>query len=195
MSAKERRYMHEQTVPLTETMVLLGGQTILYFLSCGLAAVGLVLIIIGVATPEWTAIEVEYIDKKILRNSKGLWRICKDDVCADIVKNKAVSLEVCEAFGLLAVLSGASCLSLLLAHLILQSFRKPSKKFLLTLATLGGILSAVFVTITASVWGAVHHTGGRNLYVGYSLILTVIGGILLPISGVLGCLTSRNNRF
>ncbi|KAH9490814.1 Integrin alpha-2 [Bulinus truncatus] len=184
-----------QMSPLMDGMVLLGGQTVLYFMSCGLAAVGLSLVIIGVATPEWTSIDVEYQDKKILRNSKGLWRQCKDDICVDITENKTASLEACETFGLLSVLAGVVCLSFLLTHLILQSFKRPTKQWFLTLAMIAGVFSAVFVIITVCVWSSMHHQGGPNIYFGYSLILTAIGGALLSVAGFLGYFSLNSHLF
>ncbi|XP_059152343.1 epithelial membrane protein 1-like [Physella acuta] len=149
------------------------------------AGVGVVLHIVGLATPEWTNLpNIPLFGSR----SYGLWQLCAGGNCVDY-PTKADSLAACEAFAILGMLAGCVAVVFAILQLVFKINGKPqNSKF--NLAIIGGCFSAfVCILITVAVWGGEIHepmTAG-NAEIGYSFILSIVGGCLLAIAGGLEC--------
>ncbi|CAL1536335.1 unnamed protein product [Lymnaea stagnalis] len=171
-------------------MGLPGGQTILYFVALITVAIGEVLLIIGLATPEWTAADSKLLDVHL---SKGLWQLCASGTCRSIGPNKAASLEVCQAFTLLAMVEGLFCIGLFVLHVVLPIMGKQSHRLLPRVAMATSVIALACDVVSLSVWGAKHYTADGINYLGYSFILTLVGSIVVAIGGVVGWLCARRS--
>ncbi|KAH9490822.1 hypothetical protein Btru_032506 [Bulinus truncatus] len=167
-------------------------QAVIYILSCALSAVGLGLVIVGLVTPLWTYAHIEK-GNDTRRLSLGLWQSCADKVCEGITVTRPATLIACEVLALLSALFGVICCFVLSYHLLKQLCKRPSSQWLFTVAMATGASSAVCIIIAVSIWRAEYYDDEDNIYVGYSLILAVVGGTLLAIAGGAGAFSSRRN--
>ncbi|XP_055864528.1 uncharacterized protein LOC129922451 [Biomphalaria glabrata] len=170
--------------------MLLPSQS-MYIFSCFVSAVGLALVVVGVTTPVWTYAEITK-DNKTTKYSQGLWQSCEDGVCQTITKTGPATMMSCKVLSLISAVCALLCFTLLMIHLVKQICKIPSPQCYFALAMVAGGCSAVFIIISVCIWRAEYFDEEDNIYVGYSLILPIVGGILVGLSGGAGAFSSRN---
>ncbi|XP_059142028.1 uncharacterized protein LOC131929704 [Physella acuta] len=161
-------------------MGLLGGINGAFFIGACVITVGLLLEIIGVSTEEWSV-------ASILHATLGLRKVCLDGECTSYRSRRAV-LEVTEAFAILAILGTIATLAIAVAY-VTSFIMGTEKKFsLLVLVGVVAFFSLVCAVISVSVYGSTFHP--KNMDLGYSFILTIVGGCLTALGGVLSSLSA-----
>ncbi|KAI8795544.1 hypothetical protein BgiBS90_003311 [Biomphalaria glabrata] len=172
--------------------MLFSKQSALYISCCMLSAVGLVLIIAGTATPKWTYSNITTAHETTWY-SMGLWHNCIDGQC-NVTKGAGPGEKIsCQVLTITSAVSAFLCSILLFQHLVRQICSIPSPTCYLALAMVTGGSSTVLIIISASIWRAKYFDDVHNTFVGYSLILPVVGGVLAGLSGTLGAISSQNH--
>ncbi|XP_070209814.1 lens fiber membrane intrinsic protein-like [Littorina saxatilis] len=133
------------------------------------AGVGLIFLIVGVATPGWTVISD-------LSYTAGLWSICIDDTCYNdyVFHTFGDYLYVCRVFGILGVLVLAGCVVVG----VLMCFMKMDK--LPIIAAILAFVAAFFILVEFAVYAGEDED---NQY-GYSFALTIVAWLLAIAAGI-----------
>ncbi|XP_055870668.1 uncharacterized protein LOC129923488 [Biomphalaria glabrata] len=146
-----------------------------FFYTCPvLVAAGLVLHIVGMATPSWLrGIENE----RTL--SFGLWESCIDSECKTYL-SKQSDLQACEAFSVLAIVPALAALILCSVHALQANAEESSRKKQIHIAIALCLLSGIAVLICIFVWRfSCVDVYGISDFLGYSFYLSLVGGILM----------------
>ncbi|CAL1539309.1 unnamed protein product [Lymnaea stagnalis] len=177
-------------------MALPGGVSVLALVAVCTIGVGVLLHVIGLATPNWSAIS----DKGFYR-AYGLWKSCGGTIEAydcDEYKfgNKfdesESSVKACEAFAILGMLASFLGLAMAALSVLLPIIGKPKNAILPVIALAGCVAAFICILIAIVVWGAkVHAEYLSFLDIGYSFILSIIGGILIVVGGVLAYIGNK----
>ncbi|XP_059164758.1 epithelial membrane protein 1-like [Physella acuta] len=160
-------------------MSLPGGISSWSLLSVCLLFDGVVLHIVGLATPEWSTSNVVGISY-----SAGLWKGCADGYCVEYPQTTA-ALEACEAMAIIGMffsLFAITAVGILLVCKITGILAVSSAHHI---AAALSIISFVFILIGIIVWGAEVHASNSNFKIGYSFILSIVGGVLIAIGGIM----------
>uniref|UniRef100_A0A2C9L7B9 Claudin n=1 Tax=Biomphalaria glabrata TaxID=6526 RepID=A0A2C9L7B9_BIOGL len=156
--------------------------------------IGVVLHIIGLATPNWTTATFRYMNPLLSPSeytadvSVGLWMDCDKGGCSTIKSyNLTGAWRAAGAFAILGMLSSFVTLAVAIVHIAMPFFQKLQFEVmsLVTLAT--SIATVMLIIICVSCFGG----GVHNVFVwteksiGYSLVLSIIGGIVVFLGGVI----------
>ncbi|CAL1546898.1 unnamed protein product [Lymnaea stagnalis] len=181
-------------------MPLPEGVSVLALVSMFIIGVGVLLHIVGLATPEWSALH-----EGGASGSFGLWKICSDDnvkgqICMEYSSEQNYpeefndSVKACDAFAILGMVASFLGLALAAISVILPIVGKPKNAMLPVISLAGCGASFVFILIAIIVWGAKVHADyleKLTLKIGYSFILSIIGGILIGVGGVLAFIANK----
>ncbi|KAI8761469.1 epithelial membrane protein 1, partial [Biomphalaria glabrata] len=172
------------------SMALPNGLTALHCAGTAVIGVGVLLQIVALATPNWTYGKYyKYFgDSKV---KAGLWKFCVETFkCQDIPEEILTDeWNTAGAFAILGMLAGLMALSLTCIHFVLRIMAKPTNKIVNVVVLAACIAACLCVVISTSCFG-----GGvykqedfdkEGQKIGYSLILSVVGGYLIGLGGVL----------
>ncbi|KAI8761475.1 epithelial membrane protein 1 [Biomphalaria glabrata] len=161
-------------------MALPNGISGLHCLGVGLLVIGLVLHVVGLATPNWMTSSTNF-------GTQGLWTTCQLNICIDIPsKYKTDELKAAGAFAILAMVAGVGGLGLACLHIARRIKAKPDLDILKLGHLAAGMAALVCVIISCSVFGAgVYKHIAEIADIGFSLILSAVGGVILCIGSVM----------
>ncbi|XP_033751725.1 uncharacterized protein LOC117335677 [Pecten maximus] len=150
----------------------------------------LILHIVGLATPSWSAISVSVAGVSASQ-SIGLWSTCgttagnTECVSFDDVPNLEVSdwLKACRAFGIIGVLAVAA--AAILAVLCTVALSKDSHKIAYILATVIAFVGAAACILSCIIWAGKVDDLIAGLDLSYSFALSIVAGVLAGIGGIL----------
>ncbi|KAH9519889.1 hypothetical protein Btru_071149 [Bulinus truncatus] len=171
-------------------MALPDGFTFFHCVGLGLLFTGNLLHLIGLATPGWTIGTTSYerTDKNtyLLFSGTyyiGLWKMCFGE-CVD--GNNTGAWKAAEAFALLGMIFGLASLAAALLYFLTRLVNKNKLDLLQLVAAVAGITSFVLIIIGVSCYGGGVHGNFEwtDKYIGYSLVLSIIGGIIILIGGL-----------
>ncbi|XP_059152364.1 epithelial membrane protein 1-like [Physella acuta] len=150
--------------------------------------VGIILHIVGLATPEWMLIKNNEL-------TIGLWQACSHGVCltfADFPIAGLDSIKACEAMAIIGMLISFVAIATAGIAVYHNITGKEASASFQQIATATSVISFVFILIGIIVWGAkVHEPASAVANIGYSFILSIIGGILIAVGGIMFGFTSR----
>ncbi|KAK3705861.1 hypothetical protein RRG08_058942 [Elysia crispata] len=154
----------------------------------GCAGTGESLHIVGLATPEWTKVELRNEGLSVTI-TLGLWKSCVVSKCITISKLSELGrrgalsqIKACEAMAILGMLAGGAALLLAVVKVIMMVMDKEHPKPLGLGALVCSIVSLALIVTCVVIWFVGVQQGGEA---GYSLGLSIVGAILVPIGGVL----------
>ncbi|KAI8761476.1 epithelial membrane protein 1 [Biomphalaria glabrata] len=157
----------------------------LHCIGVGLLLIGLILHIVGLATPNWATISV-------LRETLtlGLWKSCVRDICFDLLPDYSMAdiLNATRAFAIMAMLAGVKGLGLACLHIVRCIQARPETQILRLGTLAAGITALVCVIISCSVYGAGIHkkeADTKDIHTGFSLILSAVGGVTICVGSVI----------
>ncbi|BFZ22040.1 hypothetical protein BsWGS_25079 [Bradybaena similaris] len=169
-------------------MALPAGLNVTFLVGLSLLFIGTLLHIIGQSTPEWM------VSKPVTGGSFGLWELCGKGVCVTYPNAlKPAELEVCEAFAILGILACLASLGLALVNFVVAILGKPQYKIVPGMVLSSSIVALIFILICVIVWAAKIYNS-RFTSLGYSFILSIIGGVLTAFGGVLAYAGTNQNR-
>ncbi|KAK6961105.1 epithelial membrane protein 1 [Biomphalaria glabrata] len=178
-------------------MGLPSGFTVLHCVGTILLSIGVLLHIVGLATPSWSSgsfsasSQTTYVSGTIMY---GLWRFCiGTDACLELPSQRLTDeWRAAGAFAILGMLAGLGALGLVCMHFVMRVLSKPDMNILKLIIPAAGIVALLCVVISTSCYGGGVHpkinmntAGFTSVGIGYSLILSAIGGILICVGGVL----------
>ncbi|XP_012943821.1 uncharacterized protein LOC106013228 [Aplysia californica] len=155
------------------------------FLILGL---GLLLHLVGLATPEWVVV------RSVPERTEGLFQGCLGkDNCLELTYIPS-NIKAVRAMVILGLILGAVGSACALLHLIC-SFMSRETKAVVPLVVMGTCLAAfIFIIIGVIVYAADYYDVVRKSFnLGYSFALCVVGGILLASGGGLFFLGDRKD--
>ncbi|XP_055870839.1 uncharacterized protein LOC106078866 isoform X2 [Biomphalaria glabrata] len=162
-----------------------------------LLGIGLTMHIVGLATPSWasgTRTDSRGVSVTIMF---GLWKVCFGPECKDLSDystNITDAWKAASAFAILSMVAGIAALGLACYHFIMSVLAKPETKTLKFIIMVAGILALLCVVISTSCFGGgvyqKYEMDKDGLDIGYSLILSAVGGIAICIGGVVFFLAS-----
>ncbi|CAL1545266.1 unnamed protein product [Lymnaea stagnalis] len=168
-------------------MSISGRISLISLVAVVLIAVGTLLHVIGLATPEWSAI-------RTLRSFYvGLWKACVPLGCGEYNGHAADNIKSCEAFAILGMLASFVGLTMAAIDFTLPLLGKGGVKTLSLFSLAACLASLACILIAIIVWGADVHQPMRSFgyEIGFSFILSIVGGVLIAVGGGLSFL----NRF
>ncbi|KAK3705862.1 hypothetical protein RRG08_058943 [Elysia crispata] len=149
---------------------------------------GNLLHIVGLATPEWAKNELRNEGLSVTV-TLGLWKSCVGSKCITIStlselgrRGDLSQIKACGAMAILGMLAGGAALLLAVVKAIMMVMDKEHPKPLGLGALVCSIVSLALIVICVIIWFAGVQPGGEA---GYSLGLSIVGAILIPIGGVL----------
>ncbi|CAG5119193.1 unnamed protein product [Candidula unifasciata] len=180
-------------------MALHQGPSILVLAGLVSLLTGTVLHIVGQSTSEWFVVQSASSAVADLRKDStirsrltiGLWKGCYSVECF-AVTGMTAELKACEAFALLGICASLAAFCLAFYNFKLAISRKPQHEGVPTLVLWSSIVAALFILICLIVWGATIYDS-RIGHTGYSLLLSIIGGLFIVIGGGLVFVGSVNN--
>ncbi|XP_059164022.1 uncharacterized protein LOC131946975 [Physella acuta] len=173
---------------------------------CGLVMLmlGSLLHVIGLATPDWS---VGYPEKSspLPKISVGLWEVCMSFCQALLHQEKSEIWKTCDALAIVGMLFSFLSVGAAAYVMYLKVKAKPDNESLVKLSTAMSILSLLSILICTIMWSAGLHPGVVHDFwpgtrhdkifeegpdidhntLGYSFILSILGGCLLSIGGVI----------
>ncbi|CAL1539310.1 unnamed protein product [Lymnaea stagnalis] len=169
-------------------MALPGGVGVPALVGLILIGVGTLLHTVGLTTPAWSVIKSSFKTS----GSYGLWKYCELGSCFDYPFGTAVAdvfedcIKTCEAFAILGMLASVLGLATAAISVVLRVRGKPNNPLFGAISFAGCIASFVFIMICISVWSAKVNSEFVSLIfdIGYSFILSTIGGIFICVGGV-----------
>nr|KAI8739110.1 epithelial membrane protein 1-like [Biomphalaria glabrata] len=179
-------------------MGLPSGFTVLHCVGTILLSLGVLLHIVGLATPNWssacsTSGSKTKHESATMTMTYGLWKMCiGTDACMELPSQTLTDeWRAAGAFAILGMLAGLGALGLACMYFVMRVLAKPEMKMLKVIVLAAGSVALLCVVISTSCYGGGVHqklkentAGFQCVYVGYSLILSAIGGILICIGGV-----------
>ncbi|CAL1539313.1 unnamed protein product [Lymnaea stagnalis] len=170
-------------------MALPGGVSVPALVAVCTIGVGVLLHLIGLASPEWSALHVN--GQSV---SYGLWKACLSgiEICGDypfdtLPDEWKSSLRACEAFAILGMLASFLGLAMAAISVLFPMMGKPKNAMFPVISLAGCMAAFICILIAIIVWGAkVHADYLSKLDIGYSFILSIIGGIMIVVGGLLG---------
>ncbi|KAK0067136.1 epithelial membrane protein 1 [Biomphalaria pfeifferi] len=162
-------------------MALPNGISGLHCVGVGLLVIGLVLHVVGLATPNWMTIST-------ISSTQGLWTTCHLNTCTDGISIPGTSdeLKAAGAFAILAMLAGIGGLGLACLHIARRIKAEPDLDILKLGHLAAGMAALVCVIISCSVFGAgIYKNIAEIADIGFSLILSAVGGVIICIGSVM----------
>ncbi|CAL1535349.1 unnamed protein product [Lymnaea stagnalis] len=157
-------------------MALPGGLSGAFYLGLVLLGLGTVLHVIGLATPEWS------VEKHGTR-TQGLFKGCFLGSCGEYTY-KTSKLEACEAFAIIGMVAGIGATAVSLLIFLLGLLSKNRHRIFSLLVLAGSVVAFIAILICVIIYGVTIHDDISYFFnVGYSFILSIIGGALIPIGG------------
>ncbi|CAL1536319.1 unnamed protein product [Lymnaea stagnalis] len=152
-----------------------------------------VLHIVGVATPEWSSYHTPQLSA-----TYGLWGYCVNGKCGEyryagkLPPPMEYSLKVCEVFAVLGLLASFLGLAMATVALLLPMMGKPKSAMFPVISLLSCVATFIFILIATIVWRVkMNNIFIVDFQIGYSFILSIIGGIMICMGGVLFYLANR----
>ncbi|XP_055869423.1 uncharacterized protein LOC106078873 [Biomphalaria glabrata] len=163
-------------------MALPNGISWLHCAGAGLILIGLILHIVGLATPNWTTISTP---RATITN--GLFSVCLDTCVYIPAIDRIGEWSTAGAFAILALMPGLLAFYLSCLHIDRHIHGRPENSYTKsgTLAT--GITAILCVFLSCFVYGAGVHKKIAEVFdadIGYSFIMSAVGGVVF----FLGCL-------
>ncbi|BFZ22041.1 hypothetical protein BsWGS_25080 [Bradybaena similaris] len=163
----------------------MAGPNVKFLIGLSLLFIGTVLHTIGQSTPEWLV-------SKIGSGSAGLWEVCGEGVCSKIPnKAKTAELKACEAFAILGIFACLAGLGLALVNFVMAKMERPAN-MLLHVMVLSSSFALIFILICVVVWG-VKIYDSKLTSLGYSFALSIVGGVLTAIGGVVAYVGAKQS--
>ncbi|XP_059161562.1 uncharacterized protein LOC131944766 [Physella acuta] len=146
--------------------------------AAGIIGLGSLLHLVGMATPHWLKLNDP--------GSIGLWQVCIQ-FCLTI-EDKAGWLIACDFFSVMGVLSSVAAL-VLIAFSFFNAFKgRPQHSTIPIFLTASTSLAATCIIICIIIFASkTVHTS----LLGYSFYLSIAGGVLITIGGILGFIINR----
>jgi hypothetical protein len=166
-----------------------GRVVILLLLGLAIQGAGLVLHIVGLATPVWSAIESDVPGTEA---HFGLWKYCINGKCddnEDVTKGGATNLKAAKAFAILGMLMAAAAAALACLNFLLTLQNKSSFKIMSLASLVASVIAFPAIEVCAAIWATVNYIPGFTT-LGYSFGLSLLASLLLPLGGLFGFLGS-----
>ncbi|KAI8761477.1 epithelial membrane protein 1 [Biomphalaria glabrata] len=167
------------------------GFSVLHCVGTVLLGIGLILHIVGLATPSWASGTGTDSRGVSVTKMYGLWKLCDGSDCKDLfdsVTNIPDPWKAASAFSILGMVAGIAALGLACYHFIMRVLAKPETQTLKFIIMVAGILALLCVIISTSCFGGgvyqKYEMDKAGFDIGYSLILSAVGGIVICIGGV-----------
>lgn len=157
-----------------------------------LPVIGLVLIIIGMATPQWS-LDTGTAGNTTQHRTFGLWRLCLDDKCENLPSNyKSDSVMTCQAFTVLSFMVSCTAVVITILDVHMYLKRRIHSRNLLLAASVLCSVSALCMALVLLVWGIQASTDldVRQKAYGYSYIVS-FGGLCFMLIATFFLLTLR----
>ncbi|XP_059164757.1 uncharacterized protein LOC131947531 [Physella acuta] len=137
-------------------------------------SVGVILHIGGLATPGWSVQDgwAKY----------GLWKVCDQSYCKEH-SFKPAALEACEAMAIIGTWISFVAMAVAWIDIFHKILGKDAALPFHLISAAAAIISFVFILIGVIIWGA--KLNNHLMKIGYSFILSIIGGILIATGGII----------
>uniref|UniRef100_A0A2C9KQ75 MARVEL domain-containing protein n=1 Tax=Biomphalaria glabrata TaxID=6526 RepID=A0A2C9KQ75_BIOGL len=164
-------------------MLLRNGLGAVHCIGTVLLLIGLVLHIVGIGTPSWSVTSATV---------RGLWKQCNDIECATWTEDSLPhEMRVARAFAIISMLIALITFGFTVTQFIVPDLDAAKKKIFNYIILAETITVLTFIVISTACYGAVHNKLIANYDIGYSLILSVVGGILFFAGGFVFVFASR----
>ncbi|XP_060066766.1 uncharacterized protein LOC132547035 [Ylistrum balloti] len=148
----------------------------------------LILHIAGLATPNWSSASASANGQSV-SSTAGLWKACLEGGGEKLCESYETVLDwikACQAFGIIGVLAVAA--AAILEVLCTVVFSKDTHKVAYILAAMTAFSGAGCIIVTAIIWAAKASEISSLLDLSWSFGLSIAGGVLAGIGGVLGAI-------
>ncbi|BFZ22038.1 hypothetical protein BsWGS_25077 [Bradybaena similaris] len=168
-------------------MALPAGLSIMFLVGLSFLFIGTILHIVGQSTPEWL------VSKLVSSTNSGLWEVCSLGVCVTYLNAfKTAQLEACEAFAILGIFACLAALGLALMNFVFAILGRSQNNLVPVMVLASSIVALIFILICVIVWAAKIYDS-RLTSLGYSFILSIIGGVLTAFGGVLAYVGAKQS--
>ncbi|XP_059161584.1 uncharacterized protein LOC131944787 [Physella acuta] len=145
--------------------------------AAGFIGLGSLLHLVGMATPHWW---------NIGSGSIGLWQVCEGNCLT--IEDKAGWLIGCDFLSVMGVLSSVAAL-VLIAFIFFNAFKgRPLHSKIPIFLIASTICAATFIIICIIIFASQTPNAKR---LAYSFYLSIVGGVLIKIGGIIGFISSR----
>ncbi|XP_012946217.1 uncharacterized protein LOC106013907 [Aplysia californica] len=166
------------------------GVNPLVLVGTAVLGLGVLLHIVGMATPVWSVVKGDS------DTSFGVFKRCAkvfgSHVCVSYIVTTA-EYKAVQAMTIIGVLFGGVALAVSVLIVVFSLTGKSQHKMMPLLAVGASFGSFFFILLGVIIWGAAIHADNSSLLdIGYSFILSIVGGILVAVGGIIGYIGGRD---
>jgi len=159
------------------------GMKPMLLIGVGVIGLGLLLHLVAMATPAWSTGATWYIFGMSGEIDIGPWEASEGSV-----KNPSSKVQAVRAMTILGFLAGAASAGAAVVIVVLSLLGKDKIKLLPVASAGAGAISFVFILLGVIIWAASDFGGS----IGFSFVLSIIGGIGIGVGGFLVFLACRD---